>query len=56
MKIILSIFICITLFSLVCAVWMFVWSVFEETELGMAIIDKIKHRKGGADMRGGGDK
>ena len=47
MKIIFSILVCIILLGFACVVWMFVWSMFEETELGMTIIDKIKHRKGG---------
>lgn len=46
MKIILSILLCIILLGLVCVVWMLAWSIFEETELGMTIIDKIKHCKG----------
>lgn len=47
MTIILSILICIILLGLACAIWMFVWTIFEETELGATIIDKIKNRKGG---------
>lgn len=47
MTIILSILICIILLGLSCAIWMFVWSIFEETELGAVIINKIKNRKGG---------
>ncbi len=47
MKIILLILICIIWLGLACAIWMLVWSMFEETELGAVIIDKIKHRKGG---------
>lgn len=49
MTIILSILICIILLGLACAVWMFVWSIFEETELGAVIINKIKNHKGGKD-------
>lgn len=45
----LSILVYIILLGLACLVWMFVWSIFEETKLGMAIVDKIKHRKGGDD-------
>ena len=44
---ILMILICIILLGLACAVWMFVWTIFEDTELGAIIIDKIKNRKGG---------
>lgn len=47
MKIILSILICLILLGLSCAIWVFVWSIFEETELGAVVIDKIKNRKGG---------
>ena len=47
MTIILSILICVILLGLSCAIWMFVWSIFEETELGAVIINKIKNRKGG---------
>ena len=47
MKIILLILFCIISVGLTCAVWMLVWSIFEETELGAAIVDKIKNRKGG---------
>lgn len=43
----LSILICIILLGLSCAIWMLVWSIFEETELGAVIINKIKNRKGG---------
>ena len=47
MTIILSILICVILLGLSCAIWIFVWSIFEETELGVVIVDKIKNRKGG---------
>lgn len=47
MKVMLAILVSLILLCLVCATWMLAWSIFEETELGMAIIDKIKRRKGG---------
>lgn len=47
MKVMLTILVSLILLGLVCAVWMLAWSIFEESKLGMAIIDKIKHRKGG---------
>ena len=47
MKVMLTILVSLIFLGLVCSVWMLVWSIFEETKLGMAIIDKIKHRKGG---------
>lgn len=47
MKIILLILVCIIWLGLSCAIWMLVWSMFEETELGAVIINKIKNRKGG---------
>ena len=50
MKIILLILVCIILLGLTCDIWMLVWSIFEETELGAVIIDKIKYRKNNKDM------
>lgn len=46
MKILLMILVGIIWLGLACAIWMLVWSMFEETELGATIIDKIKYRKG----------
>lgn len=45
----LIILVCIIWLGLACAIWMLVWSMFEDTELGAIIIDKIKHRKDGDD-------
>lgn len=46
---ILMILVCIIWLGLACAIWMLVWGMFEETELGATIIDKIKYRKGNKD-------
>lgn len=43
------ILVCIIWLGLACAIWMLVWSMFEDTKLGATIIDKIKHRKDGDD-------
>ena len=40
--IILLIIAVIIMLGLVCAVWMLVWSIFEESELGQILISKIK--------------
>ena len=42
MKVMLAILVCLILLGLVCSVWMLVWSIFEESELGQIIISKIK--------------
>ena len=42
MKVILAILVSLILLGLVCAVWMLVWSIFEESELGQILISKIK--------------
>lgn len=42
MKVILAILVCLILLGLVCSVWMLVWSIFEDTELGQILISKIK--------------
>lgn len=47
MKAMLAILVSLLLLGLVSAIWIVAWSIFEETKLGMAIINKIKHRKGG---------
>lgn len=46
---ILMILVCIIWLGLACAIWMLVWGIFEETELGAIIVNKIKNRKGGDD-------
>jgi hypothetical protein len=42
MKVLLAILVCLILLGLVCSVWMLVWSIFEESELGQILISKIK--------------
>ena len=44
---VLMILVCIICLGLACAIWMLVWSMFEDTELGATIVDKIKNCKDG---------
>ena len=42
MKVVLVILVSFILLGLVCAVWMLVWSIFEESKLGQIIVEKIE--------------
>lgn len=42
MKVMLAILVSLILLGLVCAVWMLIWSIFEETKLGQIIVEKIE--------------